>query len=166
MGGASAAVGVAREEAFEALLAEAVGVGGAGVALKERKPDRAVDVEEDLFSAGPERLQLGTELVGECDACVDEILASAHERLQRQCLIAGGREHGEAVTVGSGELAQHERVEAVVLARGRTETITRALTWLGWIASTTIPAARSLPTKSPSGRSIAQHSTAVSEQQL
>ncbi len=51
--------------------------------------------------------------------------------LQRECLVAGGREHGEAVAVGSGELAQHERVEAVVLARGRTVALTRCLDLVG-----------------------------------
>jgi len=130
-GGASAAVGVTREKAFKALLAETTSVGGAGIALEERESDRAVDVGEDPFGAGPERLQLGAQLVRQGDPGVDEILTGAHERLQCQCLVAGGREHGEAVPVGSGELAQHERVEAVVLARGRSVALTRCLDLVG-----------------------------------
>jgi hypothetical protein len=76
-------------------------------------------------------LQLSTELVGESDARVDEILTGTDERLQCQCLVTGGGEHGEAVTVGSSELAQHERVEAVVLAGGRAVSVTRCLDLVG-----------------------------------
>jgi hypothetical protein len=37
------------------------------------------------------------------------------------CLVAVGHQHPEAVSVGAGELGEHERVEAVALAAGGAE---------------------------------------------
>ncbi len=120
-----------REETFKALLAEAACVSGAGIALKERKSDRAVDVSKDALGACPERLELSAQLVGKSHACLDEILAGAHECLQRQGLVARGCKHGEAVVIGSGQLAQHKRIEAIALAGSRAEAITRRLDLVG-----------------------------------
>src|SRR6266545_5407551 len=78
--GATSAVMVARQEAFQALLAEAACVGRAGVALEERQRDRAVDLGEDRRCAGPEALQLRPEFVGQRDPRVDEVLAGADQR--------------------------------------------------------------------------------------
>jgi hypothetical protein len=130
-GSALAAIGITCEETFEAFLAETTRVGGAWVELEERERDRAVDSGEDLLGAGPECLQLRAELVSERDTRVHEVLSGTNERLQRQRLVAGGREYGESVTVCSSELAQHECVKAVVLARGCAVAVTSCLDLVG-----------------------------------
>jgi hypothetical protein len=130
-GGSPAAVGVAGEERLQALFAEAARVGRAGVALAEGEPDRAVDVGEDAPSAGPERVELGAQPVGQRDARRDEILAGAHERAQGDGLVARGRQGGESVAVGARELAQHEAVEGVGLAGGGAEAVARGLDLVG-----------------------------------
>jgi hypothetical protein len=88
--GTSAAVGVAGEEALQALGAEAARVVGAGVAAQEGERDRAVDVGEDSCGAGPGRVELGAQLVGQVDAHGDEVLARADQRSQRDGLVADG----------------------------------------------------------------------------
>jgi hypothetical protein len=109
------AVVVAGEELAEPFLPEGACVGGRGVALEERERDRAVEVREDHGRAGPEPLQLGAELVAERDALLDEDLATTGQGAERFGLVAVGCECSEAVAVGAGELAQHERVEPVGL---------------------------------------------------
>jgi hypothetical protein len=76
----AAAVVVAGQEARHALLAETVGIGRGWVALEELKRDWAVDVAEDMRGAGPERLQLRAQLVGDRDTVTDEVLARARQR--------------------------------------------------------------------------------------
>jgi hypothetical protein len=107
---------VACEEALQALFAETACVGGAGVAAQERQRDRAVDVGEARHGAGPEALELAAQLVGDRDAMLDEVLASAGQGAQRLGGIRIGHQHTEAVTVGARQLGEHERVEAVALA--------------------------------------------------
>ena len=75
-----AAVVVAGEEPGERLLAEPVRVDGRGVTLEEREADRAIEISEDLGSAGPEPLELGAELVAQRDALLDQNLAASGQR--------------------------------------------------------------------------------------
>ena len=124
-------VSVTGQEAFQALLAKPTCVIGAGVALQERKSDRAVDVLEDVCGSGPEGIELGAQLVCQRDLGRDEVFAGTHECLQRDRLVAAGRESGEAVTVGAGELAEHHRVEAVALAWGGTVAVPGGLDLVG-----------------------------------
>jgi hypothetical protein len=67
---------------------------------------------------GPERLELGAQLVGERDPRLDEVLARARERPQRPCLVGVGADRAQPMGVGSGQLGEHERVEAIRLAVG------------------------------------------------
>jgi hypothetical protein len=66
---------------------------------------------------------VGSQLVGERDPGADEVFAGAHERAQRERLIAAGRQRREAMVVGAAELAQHHRVEPVGLAGGGAEAV-------------------------------------------
>jgi hypothetical protein len=102
-----------------------MGVLGTGVASQESQRDRAVDVGEDPPGSGPERIELAAQLVGERYACCHEVLAGAHQRSQRECLVTAQSERGEAVAVGAREFTEHHRVEAVVLRAACTEAITR-----------------------------------------
>jgi hypothetical protein len=107
---------VAREECGHALGPQALGVGGAWVALQERERDRAVDGGEHACSAGPEAIKLGSELVGDRDARFDEVFAAAGQCTQRAGVVAVGAQRPEAMCVGARELGEHVRVEAVALA--------------------------------------------------
>ena len=62
---------------------------------------------------------------------VDQVLAGAQQRPQREPLVAGGRERGKAVTVGSRELAEHERIETVVLACAGAKAVASGLDLVG-----------------------------------
>ena len=62
---------VAGEELREALLAQSARVDRRRVALQEGERDRAVDLGEDLGGAGPERVELGAQLVGQPNASGD-----------------------------------------------------------------------------------------------
>jgi hypothetical protein len=83
------------------------------VAIQERERDPAVEMVEQAERAGPEPLELGAELVGQRGSRADEVLPRPGQRPQRLGLIAVGLEHPEAVTVGAGQLAEHERVEPI-----------------------------------------------------
>jgi hypothetical protein len=71
---------------------------------------------EDLRRAGPEAIQLGSELVAQRHPGADQVLASAAQRSERLGLVAVGLQHPEAMMIGARELAQHEAVEPVGLA--------------------------------------------------
>jgi hypothetical protein len=64
----------------------------------------------------PEAAQLGTQLVREPDTRLDEVLAGPGERPQRLGGVTLGDQYPVAVTVGPGELREHEAVKAVALA--------------------------------------------------
>jgi hypothetical protein len=63
------------EEPVQARFSEAARVGGAGVALKERERDPAVQVAEQPQRTGPEPRKLSAQLVGQRGPGADEILA-------------------------------------------------------------------------------------------
>ncbi len=130
-GGLAAAVAVAGQERLHALGAQGACVGGAGVALQERERDRRVDVSEQARGAGPERVELGAQPVGQLDAAGDEVFAGAGQDTQRDRLVARGRQRGEAVVVGAGELAEDHRVVAVGLAGIGTEPVAGGLDLVG-----------------------------------
>lgn len=67
---------------------------------------------------GQKASSLRPELVGERDARLHEVLASAGQRPQRLRLVAVGLEHAQAVHVGAAELGEHVAVEPVRLAAG------------------------------------------------
>src|SRR5438105_47551 len=81
----------------EAALAEAAGVGGGWVALEEGERDRRGDVGEDLLAARPEGIQLRSELVGERDLLLDQVLAGAGQRPERLRLVRVGLEQPQPV---------------------------------------------------------------------
>ena len=68
------------------------------------------------IAPGPEALQLCAQLVAQRRARLHEILPAAAQRPQRLGLVAVGLKYAEAMVIGAGELAQHERVEPVRLA--------------------------------------------------
>jgi hypothetical protein len=104
------------KERRQALDAERAGVLRAGVALQERERDRAVERAEQTDRRGPEPFELGAQLVAQPNPGLHQILSAAAQRPQRLGLVTVGLEHAKAMAVGSGELAQHERVEPVGLA--------------------------------------------------
>ncbi len=112
----AATVAMSGEEGTEALLAEAMGVGGTWVALQEGQGDRRVDVGEDRGGPRPERLQLGAQAIGESDSGLDQVLPRTGERPQGPGLVGVGGESAEAMMVGAGEFGQHEGIEGVGLA--------------------------------------------------
>jgi hypothetical protein len=150
----------------QALGSQAARGSGAGVAREERERDRAVDVGEDALGAGPEAVELGAQLVGELDAHGDEVLACAQQRLQRDRLVAGGRERGEAVLIGAAELAEHERVEAIGLARGRAEAIARGGELVGMDRQHADPGRQQPADQQPFGSLDRDARHAMADQQL
>src|SRR5450755_4588321 len=106
----AAGVVLAREKPGQARLAEPARVGGAGVALKKRERDLAVQIAKQAQRSGPEALKLGPQLVAKRGPRADEILPPAGQRPQRLRRIRVRLEHPEAVIVGARQLAQHERV--------------------------------------------------------
>jgi hypothetical protein len=69
-------------------VTQAAGIDGAGIAIQERKADRAVEIFEDQGGAGPEALQFSTQLVAQGDALLDQDFTTAGQRAQRFGLIA------------------------------------------------------------------------------
>lgn len=111
----AAGVVLAGQERLQACFAESACVGRAGVALKERQRDPAGQIGEQPQRSGPEPLKLGAELVAQRGPRADQVLPRAGQRPQRLGLIGIGLEHPEAVMIGAGQLAQHERVEPIGL---------------------------------------------------
>jgi hypothetical protein len=118
-------VALARQERLQTRLAQALRVPGAGVALKERERDRAVQAREQPERTGPEPRQLSAQLVGQRGPAGDQIFTCTGQRPQRLGLIAIGLQHPEAVMIGPRQLAQHERVEPIGLPARRAEPIPR-----------------------------------------
>lgn len=108
-------------------MAERACIERARVARQKRQRDRTVDLKEDPDRARPEALELAAQLVGQRDASVHEILASARQRAQRLGVITVGLQAPEAVMIGPRELAQHERVKAIGLAARDLKTRPRRL---------------------------------------
>jgi hypothetical protein len=79
---------------------------------------RRVDGGEDPAGAGPEGVELRSELVGERDLLLDQVLARPGQRPERFRLVAVGLEQPQPVHVRAGELGQDVGVEAVRLATG------------------------------------------------
>ena len=114
---------LAREKPGQARLAEPARVGGAGVALKKRERDLAVQIAKQAQRSGPEALKLGPQLVAKRGPRADEILPPAGQRPQRLRRIRVRLEHPEAVIVGARQLAQHERVKPIRLAARHAKPI-------------------------------------------
>jgi len=117
--GAASAVGVAFEEAVEALLAEVSGGLGRREVVEEGEGDGAVDVGEDGHGARPEAVQEAAELVGELNAGGDQIVAGAHGRAQGTRLVGRGAQGAEAVAVGAKDVGEDEGIAGIALALGR-----------------------------------------------
>ena len=111
------------QKPVQARFSQAARVGGAGVALKERERDPAVQVREQPERAGPEPLKLRAQLVAQRSSRPDEILSRPRQRPERLRLIAVGLEHPEAVMIGARQLAQHERIEPIRLPARDPEPI-------------------------------------------
>jgi hypothetical protein len=128
----AAGVALAGQKRLQARLAQPARVGRAGVALQERERDPAVEMGEQAERAGPEALELGSQLVGQRGPCADEVLPRPGQRPQRLGLIAVGLQHPEAVMVGARQLAEHERVEAIGLSARDPKPIAgrRDLVWV------------------------------------
>ena len=129
--GTAAAVSVLAEELGEALVGQAGGALGRGVAGEEGEGDRGVEVGEDGGGAGPEALEQGAQPIGERHALGDEIVAAAHEGAQGAGLIGGGAQGWEAMAIGAQEIGQDEGVAGVSLAAGGGVARARGLKGVG-----------------------------------
>jgi hypothetical protein len=117
--GLAAAVAVGSQPSAEALLGQPLGSAGGGEPLEEPQRDRAVDVAEQADSAGEHVAQVDAELVGDRDACLDEVLAGSHVGSQRDRGWTVGFEGSPTVSVGAQGVGQHVSVGTVgLVARG------------------------------------------------
>jgi hypothetical protein len=147
---------------LEALLAQPLRVGGAGVAPEERERGQVVEIAEQPDRSRPEPLELGAQLVGQRHPGLHEILSRASQCPQRLGLIAVGLQYPEAMVVGARQLAQHERVEAVRLAARGAEPGAGGGDLVGMQRQKhRSPASNRRSTSSPSGRSIATNVTFI-----
>jgi hypothetical protein len=119
------------QERHQALLPERAGVLGAGIALQERKRDRAIEIVKQTDRAGPEPLKLSTQLIGHRHPRADEILSGPGQGPQRLGLIAVGFKDPEAMSIGPGQLTQHEPVKPIGLPARRAKPIARRLDLIG-----------------------------------
>ncbi len=103
------------EEPVQARFSQAARVHGAGVALKERERDRAVQIPEQAQRTGPEPLKLRAQLVTQRGPGANQVLSCSGQRPERLSLIAVGLQDPEAVVIGPRELAQHKRVKPIGL---------------------------------------------------
>jgi hypothetical protein len=117
----AAAVGVAGQKRCQALVFEAAGDKRAGVARTKRQADQTVDLRADAGRGGPKALNFGAQLVGERDACRDEILAGATQGAQRVGVVAVANRDAKAMMVAAGKLAEHERGKAIELPGAGTK---------------------------------------------
>ena len=80
---------------------------------------------------GPEGLELGAQLVGERDPRFDELLAGPRQCPERPRLVAVRADRAQPMGVGSRQLGEHERIEAVGLAVGDRVALPRRLRLVG-----------------------------------
>ena len=78
------------EEPVQARFSQAARVHGAGVALKERERDRAVQIPEQAQRTGPEPLKLRAQLVTQRGPGANQVLSCSGQRPERLSLIAVG----------------------------------------------------------------------------
>jgi len=112
---APATILVLGKEGSHALLTQAVGAFGCGIALEEGQCDRACDVGEQTGGARPEAFEQGSQLVGEHESCGDEIVTAAHQRAQRLDGIGLGPERGQPVPVGAQDVGKDVGIARIAL---------------------------------------------------
>ena len=111
----AAGVVLAEEEPVQARFSQAARIRGAGVALKERERDLAVQIAEQAQRTRPEPRKLRAQLVSQRGPGANQVLSCSGQRPQRLGLIAVGLQDPEAVMVGARQFAEHERVKPIGL---------------------------------------------------
>src|SRR5271154_41290 len=122
-GRVAATVSLPFEERSEAFFSKTRSTAGRGESLKKSQCDRGADLVEQRSGARPEAVEQGLQLIRQCDAVSDQIIARAHKR--PECLDSVRRrcQWPEAMTVGAQHISQQIGIAQVVLTtRG---TITR-----------------------------------------
>ncbi len=101
--------------------------GRRGVVVEEVERDGRVDIGEDRGATGPELVEQPAQLVRECDALADEVIAQAAEAAERFGLVRQRRERAEPMAVCAQDVREQVGVAEVGLGLCGRVASTRSL---------------------------------------